>query len=215
MPSAKAQVAETLLEQAIVWSPRVPRSTVPVAALLGRQARASAGVVRGRVATILERPFPGVQAAAQARSVVPAASARSAERAAQRGAVPRAEASAQHEAVPVAAVAVAQRGAEPRPEAVAELGAAAERLRGVAAVAEPVAAAVPQPEAVVAAERDGAVRRRAVEPGGVGPRQVALSVPPSVSVCRRGQLRQQALAPAPRPAAPSARRKWNSQPTSP
>jgi hypothetical protein len=214
--------------QAIVWPPQAARSTVSVVALPDHRAHASAGAVPGRVTAILERPFPAAQAAAQARLVLPAASARSAEvtaGVARHGAV--AAEAAQHEAVPrpeERAGAAVQRGAVPRPEvaeaeavlvaamallpAAAEEPGAAERLPEAAEV-ELGAAAGPQPEAAVEAERDGAVRPRvAAEPGAAGLLQAALlSVPPSASVCRRGRLRLGALPLAPRPVARSARGK--------
>lgn len=232
MPLAKARAAaaETLLErglaQAIVSPPEA------VAVRLGHWAHASAGAVPARVAAILERPFPAAQAAAQARLVFPAASARSAEAAAgvaRHGAV--AAEAAQHEAVPrpeERAGAAAQRGAVPRPE-VAVLVAAVGPLPG-AAEAEPRAAvgpgaaevelgaaAGPQPEAAVEAERDGAVRPRvAAEPGAAGLLRAALpSVPPSVSVCHRGRLRPRAPLLAPRPVARSARGKRSLQSAAP
>jgi len=241
MPSAKAQAAEPWLErelaQGLAWPPQAARSTVSVAALLGHRAHASAAVP-ARGAAIPERPFPAAQAAAQARLVLPAASARWAEAAAgvatqheavpqpeelagaaaRDGAVPqpeeRAEAAAQHEAVPRPAEAALVAVVGLLPEvAEAEPGAAAEPLPAAAALG---AAAELQPEAVVEAERDGAVQPRAVEPGAVGLRQAVVpSVPPSASVCRPGRLRPRARPPALRPVARFARGRRSSQSAAP
>jgi hypothetical protein len=201
---------------------------VRVAALPGHPAHVSAAAVPAPLAMILEHPFPAVQAAAQVRLAVPAASARSAEAtAAEAAGVPRhvavvapaARNAAAHRWVVAAEAAVAQHEAALRPEAAAqEVSALVEAAVAVAVAAEPhgvavvVVAAEPgaaaglQPEAVVEAERDGAVRPQAAAPGAAGlPQAVVPSVPLSASVCRRGRLRPRAVPPALRPAARSAR----------
>jgi len=230
---------ERELAQEIVSPPQAARSTVLVAVLPGHRAHASAVAVPALVTAILGRPFPAARAAAQVRLVLPAVSARSAEEAAS--GVARREALQQPEeragaalgarnaaALPRAVPAEAgQHEAGPRPEeaqqaelalaaAGAQPAAAVGAERHAAVVAALGAAAVPQPVAVVAGERDGAVRPQEVAPGAaVRPQAVRPLALLSASVCRPGRLLPWARPPAPRPVVRSARERRSLQSAAP